>query len=143
MKKSKEVPVAEIARSAGFRATKPRLLLLEFLRKAQYPLSIQEIAKSLGRKNVDQVTLYRILDAFKQKGIVREVNFQGERPRYELTDTKNDHHHIVCTNCHKLEDFKGCDAEKIGGKALKQSRSFSKITGHSFDLYGLCNGCAK
>ena len=137
----KERDLSEIIRSAGFRATKPRLALLAYLAKAKYPLNIQEVA--LGLKNkVDQVTVYRMIESFKSAGLVREVNLQGDRPKYELADAE-DHHHIVCTKCRKVEDFTGCDAECTAKKALKQSRSFAKITGHSFDLYGLCNTCAR
>ena len=133
----------ETLKKAGFRATKPRLLLLSLLENAHTPLSILEIADALRKKGVDKVTVYRVTETFTASGIVREVNLQGERPRYELTDIVHDHHHIVCIKCKKLEDFIGCDAETIADKALKQSHSFSRITAHSFDLYGLCNACVK
>jgi Fe2+ or Zn2+ uptake regulation protein len=131
----------DILQAAGFRATKPRLALLAFLQKIPSPLPISEIASGLKSAKVDQVTVYRMIEAFKAAGIVREVNLQGERPRYELTDIEHDHHHIVCTSCHKVEDFVGCDTEQLEKKALQQSH-FAKVTGHSFDLYGLCNSCA-
>lgn len=127
---------------AGFRATKPRLALLSFLEKKSAPLLISEIVSGLKPHKVDQVTVYRMIEAFTKAGIVREVNLQGDRPRYELADLEHDHHHIVCTNCRKVEDFVDCDTERLEKKALQQSH-FSKITGHSFDLYGLCDSCAK
>jgi len=132
----------ETLRGAGFRATKPRLLLFSLLEKSRAPLPIHDIAARLQRHSVDQVTVYRMIDAFMRAGLVREVNFQGQRPRYELVDIEHDHHHIVCTKCHKIEDFVGCDSERLEEKALEQSH-FQKITGHSFDLYGLCDTCAK
>jgi Fe2+ or Zn2+ uptake regulation protein len=141
MQKEKK-DLAEVIRSAGFRATRPRLSLLSFLEKADFPLSIQEIVDGLTRK-VDQVTVYRMIESFKTAGLVREVNLQGDRPKYELADAENDHHHIVCTKCHRVEDFVGCGVERIEKKALQGSRQFAAITGHSFDLYGLCNTCAK
>ena len=130
----------EILRKAGFRATKPRVALLTLFSTASTPLSILQSVTHLVPKKIDQVTIYRMIEAFKSAGIVREVNFQGERPRYELSDTEHDHHHIVCTNCHKIEDFIGCDITKLEKRALQQSH-FAKVTGHSFDLYGLCNSC--
>jgi Fur family ferric uptake transcriptional regulator len=133
---------ATVLKDAGFRATKPRLSLLALLEKSHTPLSIHEIAARLRRGDIDQVTVYRTIEAFARAGIVREVNLQGQRPRYELPDAEHDHHHIVCIKCRKLEDFIGCDIGHVEKKALRQSRSFSRITGHSFDLYGLCNACA-
>ncbi len=139
----KKGSLTERIRGVGFRATKPRLLLLSFLEKAKSPLSILEIAAKLKGNGIDQVTVYRMVDAFKRAGLVREVNVLQGRSQYELNDVENDHHHIVCTNCHKVEDFIGCDSQRVEKKALNQSRSFSTITGHSFDLYGLCNTCTK
>jgi Fur family ferric uptake transcriptional regulator len=129
-------------KSVGFRATKPRLLLISYLNKNHSPLLISEIVSGLRSKRVDQVTVYRMIEAFTKAGILREVNLSGDRPRYELADLEHDHHHIVCTNCRKVEDFVGCDTERLEKKALQQSH-FSKITGHAFDLYGLCESCAK
>ncbi len=137
-----EQNLADSIRTAGFRATKSRILVLNFFERAKYPLSVRKVV--LGLKNkVDQVTVYRMIDAFNSAGVVREVNLRGERPKYELTDAGDDHHHIVCTSCRKVEDFVGCDVERVEKKALNHSRSFSKITGHSFDLYGLCNRCVR
>lgn len=132
-----------ILRRAGFRVTKPRLLILELLEISSTPLSIYEIVAQLRDHDIDQVTVYRSIETFTQAGIIREVDFLGQHARYELPDLEHDHHHIVCTKCHKIEDFVGCDIENIEKKALRQSHAFSQIIGHSFDLYGLCNSCAK
>ena len=129
-----------ILMGAGFRATKPRLLLLKLLEKSHIPLSIHDIVLKL-QNDVDQVTVYRSIESFTHTGIVREVDFQGQLARYEILDLEHDHHHIVCTKCHKIEDFVGCDVERVEKTALRQSHSFSRITGHSFDLYGLCKTC--
>lgn len=133
---------ADVIRKAGFRATKPRMALLHFLVGSKMPRSIKEIASALQRKDVDQVTVYRTVGTFKKAGFVREINLRGEHPRYELED-EHDHHHVVCTKCKKVEDFTGCSADGLGRKVLRESHSFSKITGHSFEFYGLCDACVK
>jgi len=135
--------LADIIRKAGFRATTPRLLVLAYLRKSKYPLGVRDVLKGVGTKNIDQVTVYRILDAFKKAGVVVQVDFQQGHALYEFKDHEHDHHHIVCTSCDRVEDFTGCDYEKLVGKALKQARGFAKVTSHSFELFGLCAACAK
>ncbi len=141
MKKEAQNKLAEIIRKAGFRATEPRLLVLSFLKKVEYPVGIKEIIAGVGRKNVDQVTIYRMLDAFKKAGIVVQVDFQHGRAYFELKDAKHDHHHIVCTGCDRVEDFTGCDYNKLADKALSQTKGFAKVTNHSVELFGLCNSC--
>jgi Fe2+ or Zn2+ uptake regulation protein len=141
MQKAQEL--SETIRYAGFRATRPRIAVLSFLKKTKFPIDIQAIAKGIGREKVDQVTVYRILEAFKKAGIVVQVDFQHGRAYYELKDETHDHHHVVCTSCEKIEDFTGCDFDALAGKAMKQTKGFAKITDHSFELFGLCNACAK
>ncbi|MDB5238093.1 MAG: ferric uptake regulator, Fur family [Candidatus Kaiserbacteria bacterium] len=143
MKKPAGVELAGIIRKAGFRATKPRLLVLAFLHGIEYPASIKEIITGIGREKVDQVTVYRILEAFKAVGLVAQVDFQHGRAYYELKDAAHDHHHIVCTGCDRVEDFTGCDYDKLADKALSQTSGFAKVTNHSLELFGLCNTCVK
>ncbi len=141
MKTETSDKLADTIRSAGFRATMPRLLVLSCLKKTQYPLSIKDIAEA-GKENVDHVTVYRILDAFKKAGIVSQVDFQHGRAYYELKDERRDHHHIVCTSCRRVEDFTDDAHTRLATRAMSRSHSFSRLTGHSFELYGLCNTCA-
>lgn len=132
---------AQRLRTAGFRATTQRVAFLEHLSSLRTPQNVQQIADSLSGV-CDPVTVYRMTAAFEKAGIVREVNIHGERPLYEITDASDDHHHLVCTNCRKVEDFVGCDVAGIIRDALAHSRQFSSVTSHSFDLYGLCKACA-
>ena len=132
-----------LLRKSGLRATDTRISLISLLQNAKYPLSVREIINGLGRKDFDQVTVYRTVNSFKNKGVVREVDFHGDLPRYEMIDSKNNHHHIICTGCRRIEDFTICEAKKIEKKVLSRSERFSKITDHSFDFYGLCNECQK
>jgi|SRR5665213_8210 len=132
----------EKIRRVGFRATKQRLSFISILAKAKRPLLIQEIVNEIGPRGMDQVTIYRMVDAFKKAGLVREVNLRGDRSRYELED-EHDHHHLVCINCDRVEDFIDRAHEQVGQRVLARSKTFKKITGHSFDLYGVCNTCAR
>ena len=133
----------KIIRNAGFRATKPRVLVFSFLQKAKHPLDIKEIVAGVGRKNIDQVTVYRILDAFKNAGIVTQIDFQHGHAHYELKDAKHGHHHhIVCTKCDEIEDFENQELEKIIGRVVGKSSKFKNIKEHSLELFGLCRVCA-
>jgi len=143
MKKLSESELAEIIRNAGFRATTPRVSILSFLTGAKYPLTIQEIIYGVGEKNIDQVTAYRTLEAFKKAGIVTQVDFQHGHAHYEFKDRAHDHHHVVCVSCEKVEDFVGCNYENLANKALKQTHGFAKIMDHSLEFFGLCNSCIK
>lgn len=136
-------PIESLLKRAGSRNTGPRALVLEVLAHAPKPLSTRELFAKVSKQGIDQVTVYRILKAFTEKGIVRQIDFGHDQAYFEIADDKHDHHHIICTSCHKVADFVGCDAEPLIKSALKQSREFSKVIRHSFELYGLCKKCAK
>lgn len=135
--------IASLLKKAGSKNTGPRSFILEVLVHAKKPLSIKEVHAKLIKKEVDHATVFRVLKAFTKKGIVRQIDFGHDQSYFEIADEQNDHHHIICTSCHKVADFTGCDADKLITSALKQTKEFSKINSHSFELYGLCKSCQK
>jgi Fe2+ or Zn2+ uptake regulation protein len=133
---------AERLREAGFRATPGRIAILELLKRSSRPQSTQEILQGLRKEKLDQATVYRMLEAFKEKGLVRSIHLGHDHIDYELADPK-DHHHLICTSCDKVEDVKGCDFDVLAKNALKGSKNFSEISQHSLEFFGICKACAK
>lgn len=130
----------ELLRKAGYKATPGRVALLKLLKASKEPVSIQEILKKAGKVAGDQATVYRILEVLEKIGAVKQVNLRHGHTDYEFTDPK-DHHHLVCIKCKKVEDFTGCGTEEVAARALKQVKSFSKITQHSLEFFGICKKC--
>ena len=110
---------------------------------APKPLSIKDVHAKVSKKGIDHTTVYRVLKAFTEKNIIRQIDFGHDQSYFELADPSNDHHHLICLKCHKVSDFTGCDAEHLIKSALKQSKDFARVDRHSFELYGLCKSCAK
>ncbi len=143
MNKNIETQIIEDIRKSGFRATKTRIALLMFLKKSKYPVDIKQIMIGIGAKNIDQVTVYRILGNFKKAGIVNQLDFKLGKPLFEFKDENHDHHHIVCVECKKVEDFDGCSYKKLASIALKQASQFQTVTSHIIELFGQCKKCFK
>src|SRR5262245_27947132 len=121
------------------KATPGRIKLLQFLTSAKYPMSIKQIGKAIGSKYLNQATIYRILEIYKTLCIVRTIDFKQDLAYYELATT--DHHHIICKNCGRVEDFVGCNSPQIIKIALKQSKNFKVINEHYLELFGYCKNC--
>jgi Fur family ferric uptake transcriptional regulator len=138
MKKDKTEKIREILQSAGLKNTLSRLAILEVLSELKQPETAQDIHKKL--KKIDLVTLYRTLTTLEKSGVLRVVDVRKNAVHYEL-DT-NHHHHIVCTDCDKIEDFENKEIEKVLEKIAKKSKQFSDIKNHSLELFGLCRNCA-
>lgn len=137
-----KVKTLEIIRNAGFRATQPRNRILQALQKAKRPLSAKRIEGLVKTYGIDPATVYRTLNTLVDANIVKQIDLKHGHAHYELTD-QNDHHHLVCISCEKIEDFTGCDFSAITKTALKQSKVFKEVTQHSLELFGLCTSCAK
>ncbi|MDP2630167.1 MAG: Fur family transcriptional regulator [Candidatus Uhrbacteria bacterium] len=133
---------AETLRERGLKATPERKEILAVLHKQKHPLTIQEIHSSLRDSSTNQATVYRAMARLVEVGVVRCVDFLHGHKHYELTDAK-DHHHLICTKCGIVEDIQGCIAQKSAKAALQTSTRFSRVTGHSFELFGLCKKCDK
>jgi len=119
------------------RITTNRVAVLEYLAKQKVPVGITNLEKNLP--SIDRVTLYRMMDQFEEKGIVRSCDLGHGHSDYELN--KDHHHHMVCKKCDVIEDVEVCELEKIEKSLLKKSKNFSSIDHHRLTFMGMCNKC--
>ena len=134
--------IAQILRSAGCKATQPRVYILLLLSKTKKPLTVQEIGEKLPKNIADQATVYRTVQLLGKIGLVQEVLFAGhDHAHYEYA-RRTDHHHIVCRSCDAVEDFVGCEVKTIQRQALAQSKQFKSIISHAIELSGYCKKCS-
>jgi len=132
---------SSLLRDAGLRVTRPRLALLSFLASAGRPVSVQRIADHV--KSADRATIYRMLEALLEAGLLRACDVGHGHLDYELAHLPH-HHHALCTECGKIEEIAECVSEKrLHTEALQASRLFSHIDAHQVTFYGVCIVCAK
>lgn len=137
----KPSPIAILLRKSGYKATAARVAILEYFKKNPRPLSAQHIVDNIG-KDIDQATIYRTIKSLKEKNIIRQVDLRHNHAHYEFADL-TEHHHLICTQCGKVEDVHHCDIENMRTIVLKQSKYFGAIQQHSLEFYGVCKACAK
>lgn len=130
-----------ILRKAGFKATLPRLAILAVIKRSKNPLSAQDIIERLG-KGFDQTTIYRFMKNLSRVGIIRQVDLRRNHAHFEFFEL-DDHHHLVCTNCGRIEDVTGCGVEDMYKTILNNIKGFAEIRQHSLEFYGVCNNCNK
>ena len=130
----------KILSDVGLKSTEPRITVLKLLAELKYPMTAQEMHKKLGKDKNDLVTLYRTLASFEKTALVKRVNLQKDAVYYELNS--DHHHHIVCTDCGKVEDFELCDVDHLTKKIVAKASNFKTIREHSLELFGVCTVCA-
>jgi Fe2+ or Zn2+ uptake regulation protein len=129
-------------RGIGQRYTTQRRALVEILQKAPRPLSISEIHQA-GR-TLPQSSIYRNIAVLEQANVVHKLVARGDFASFELAeDLGEHHHHMICTSCGKVEDFKATAQLEQAARALTRlaSRASFKVRGHRLDVVGLCKDC--
>ena len=127
-------------KTLGLKTTKAREGLLEIFEHQKKPIGVSDYLKLLKKRGVeaDQTTIYRSLNTFINKGLVREIYFNDGLVRYELS-SKPEHHHAVCLKCGNIEDILDCSVEQIE-KQISKKKGFSIIS-HSLEFFGVCKKC--
>lgn len=103
MPKLQEADLTDQVRRAGMRATPGRVAALDFLTAnphrtaAEVHAGIAEQLPSLSMQSV-----HNVVNDLTVKGLLRRVDAPGAA-RYE-TRTDDNHHHIRCVVCHRIED---------------------------------------
>ncbi|WP_418744237.1 ferric iron uptake transcriptional regulator [Duodenibacillus massiliensis] len=135
----------EELKTAGLKATAPRMKILEIFQRAQQNpeerhLSAEDVYKQLLKENLDAglATVYRVLTQFEAAGILVRHHFGSDRATYEMDD--GDHHdHIVCTRCGRVEEFVDREIERRQ-RQVAEKMGFT-MESHSLSMYGICAEC--
>ena len=131
----------EKLRTDGFRITKIRRLILDLLSQNQKPIPSSKIQSYLSKNKASahRTTIYRELLFLKEQKIIRELRLGENKRHYELMP-ENDHHHIICVNCEKIEDIELSKHLRVEERMITKNKKF-KILMHSLEFYGLCGDC--
>jgi Fur family transcriptional regulator, ferric uptake regulator len=132
---------ADVLRMGGFRATTSRIQLLNLLEKSGTPLSIQRIAMVWKGKAPDITTLYRSLTDLNLAGIVRRIDLNTGTAHFEYTPSRPHHHHIVCSDCGKVEELEHCSVSGLEKRLIQESEHFKSINSHNLEFFGRCTTC--
>lgn len=129
-----------LIKTSGLKHTKGREKILQILQKEDAPVDVMHIGSHLKQEEIqlNESTLYRILESFYQKGIVDRFEFQEGKFRYELRGS--DHHHLICELCGAIEDFSDCSIKTLEKEIRKKKRFIVKR--HSLEFFGICRACS-
>lgn len=129
-------------RKVELRATPARLAVMSFLEKTSQPVDINSVINYLMVEGIktDPATVFRIMNVLTQKGITTPIQFQEGKTRYELAN-KEDHHHLICDNCGRVEDIEDTVIPALE-KHIESKHNFT-VKRHSLEFFGLCKLCQR
>jgi len=130
----------EACRKAGLKATQQRIEIFYQLAASHDHPSAETIYNSLQKKlpTISLDTVYRTLATFEKHGLITRIQTPESLARFEVeTDT---HHHIVCTKCGRITDFKW---SLFDDSQIPQDISnWGSINKKNVLLQGICNKCS-
>ena len=140
----------QILKENDFRITKQRQMVIKLLDKSKEALSAYEIKEKLDAsgKNVDTVSIYRIIECLEENGLVHRVLSSSKVMKCQLNheDSCNKlqehhcHHLLICQKCSSIQEVH-CSGVGSIIKNLETDSKF-KIRKHSLEFYGICNNCS-
>ncbi len=137
---AKDHDCSDELKSAHLKVTPARIAALKLFEIYKGPIDSLNLIEDLQKKlNSDRVTVFRILNTFLEKGLIRKLEFGEGKARYELN--LEDHHHLVCQNCGSIEDVSDCNIDTLE-KEIAVKKKFL-IKNHSLEFFGLCIDCQK
>lgn len=127
-------------KNANLKVTQARVGVLKYLQTHQKPSDVQDILSYLHKEKIsaDQATVYRMLKIFEDMDLVRSIELNEGKVRYEGTSLPH-HHHVICIKCGQIEDLEDCDVNALE-KHISERLSF-KVQTHRLDFFGLCQNC--
>lgn len=127
----------------GVRLTRQRQILLELIDKSGQHLDAEKLFQMAKEKDpkLNRVTVYRTLKLLKEGGLVDELDlmhYGGDQHYYE-TKTKQEHAHVICLRCGKVEEFFGDPLQKLR-RQIQAHFGFQILLART-EVGGYCSHC--
>jgi Fur family ferric uptake transcriptional regulator len=123
----------------GVRATRQRLEVLAELARERDDVTAQSLWRRLRERDsrTGLATVYRTLALLSEKGVIDSLSHHGTELCYRLC-TDSHHHHLLCTNCHRVVEIEQCIDGWIDEVT---SRHGFVVTDHRVEITGVCGDC--
>ena len=126
----------------GIDPTPNRLRIVEVIGNNPSPIRAREILAAVSRnKQINRVTVYRILDLLVKKGVVQQISGWGRSLVYGMAESENHpaHPHFHCNSCGTLQCMQPVSLP-VNIKNI--DRSFvGEINNMEVRLSGICRNC--
>jgi Fur family ferric uptake transcriptional regulator len=123
------------------RPTPARLAVLETLGAAPRALRAQEILEAIrAQRRVNKVTVYRILEDFTRRGIIRRLALEGRVSHYELAcEHRPPHPHFQCRTCREIQCLEPAPLTRMWAEL--QGPLGNRADHIDVRVQGLCHKC--
>jgi Fur family ferric uptake transcriptional regulator len=127
----------------GVRLTRQRQILLELIDRTGAHLDVDQLYRMAKERDprINRVTVYRTLKMLKAGGLVDELDlmhYGGDQHYYE-TRLKQEHAHVICLRCGRVEEFFGEPLQRLR-KQIEAHFGFQVLLART-EVGGYCAHC--
>jgi len=127
----------------GVRLTRQRRILLDLIDQSGEHLDAEQLYRLARQKDprLNRVTVYRTLKMLKHGGLVDELDLMhhaGDQHYYE-TRLKQEHAHVVCLRCGRVEEFFGQPLRQLR-EEIQRDLGFQILLART-EVGGYCSHC--
>ena len=120
----------------GHRITASRRRVLDAVLAQPAHFTVDDVLRSTS--NVGRATVFRTMKLLLDLNLVCRILLDDGTLHYRVS-TRGHHHHLVCIDCGRVEDFSQCDVRAL-------TRDLAAATGyeierHWLEVYGRCHAC--
>jgi Fur family transcriptional regulator, ferric uptake regulator len=126
------------------RNTRPRKLIADRLIELESlgaDFTVEELWQELRQDEprIGRATVYRAVEKLVNMGLLARIEFADGTHHYRVCGGNEHHHHLTCTQCHRVVDIDIClPADQLA--TIGKQEGFV-IEGHSLTLFGRCKNC--
>ena len=139
MKLTEKKIISKLKRN-NYKMTSQRRAIIDTITTSQDQLTPARIYEKLHHSHpeIGLVTIYRTLAILTELGLVCELHTGGDYPAY-IVGTPEHHHHLICSKCGHVVDFRAHNLEELEARLSRESGF--RIDNHILEFIGLCLPC--
>jgi Fur family ferric uptake transcriptional regulator len=120
----------------GHRVTESRRRVLAAVLAQPAHFTVDDVLRST--RKVGRATVFRTIRLLLDLNVLCRVLLDDGTLHYRVS-TRGHHHHLVCRDCGRVEDFTQCDIPALTQQLA--SATDYEIEGHWLEVYGRCHAC--
>lgn len=123
-----------------YRKSRARDRILEILKDTAMHPSAETVYEKMRRQfpRISFGTIYRNLTILADQGLVKRIDFAGDRDRFDAN--LEPHYHFICENCGSVSDLPLTIDGSLNRRVVEETGY--RPRNHQIEFFGLCRDCA-